>query len=53
MNCVQHHKAVIEALYHPEREALAIAQRAGDKVAGKLLADWYRDHIPGLIEEGQ
>lgn len=51
MVCVQCHNTMIEALHHPERKALAMAQRAGDKLAGKLLADWYRDHIPGLIEE--
>ena len=51
MVCVHHHRAMIEALHHPERKALVMAQRAGDKVAGKLLADWYRDNVPGLIEE--
>lgn len=52
MICVHHHNTMVEALHHPERKALAMAQRAGDRLAGKLLADWYRDHIPGLIEEG-
>lgn len=51
MVCLRHHQVMIAALYHPERKALVIAQRSGDKLAGKLLADWYRDHIPGLIEE--
>ena len=53
MVCVWHHEAMIEALHHPERKALVMAHRTGDPLAGRLLADWYRDHIPGLIEEGQ
>lgn len=53
MVCVRHFEAMIEALHHPERKALVMAHRTGDPLAGRLLADWYRDHIPGLIEEGQ
>ena len=53
MVCVWHHEAMIEALHHPERKALVMAHRTGDPLAGRLLADWYRDHIPGLIEEVQ
>ena len=53
MVCVRHYQAMIEALRHPERKAITHAMRRGDPIAAGQLADWYRDHIPGLIEEGQ
>lgn len=53
MVCVHHHRAMIEALHHPERVAIARAAKVMEPGAREQLADWYRDHIPGLIEEGQ
>ena len=50
--CLKHHQALARALAHPTRQALWRAVRQMDGVASLQLADWYRDHVPGLIEEG-
>lgn len=49
--CLKHHVELSRILKHSERVALWRAVRSGDLVASQALADWYRDHIEGLIEE--
>lgn len=49
--CRPLHEQRVWAYSNPERIAIAQEAFSGDCMVGKLLADWYRDNVQGLIEE--